>query len=158
MKERAYAFLGDLGIDFERFEHPPLFTCEDAKRFRPNADFLDVKNLFIRNRDKSNLYLVILPASKRADVNALRAALGESKLCFAEQDLLHERLKVSQGAVSILSLINLESPDVTVLIDKEVVEAARVGFHPNVNTETLVFAGGAIAKILDAAKVRSRVI
>ena len=158
MKEKAYAILEELKIPYEKFEHPPLFTCEDAKKHRPNCDFLDVKNLFVRNKNKSNLYLVVIPADKRADLQAIRELLQETKLCFAESELLAEKLKVTQGAVSILCVANLDNSDVTVLIDSQILEAKKVGFHPSINTETLVFATSAIPIILNHAKVNWKII
>ena len=158
MKEKAYKLLEKLGIEYKKFEHPALFTCEDAKKHRPNCDFLDVKNLFIGNKNKSNLYLVIVPADKRADLKSLQERLGETKLSFADNNLLSERLKVTQGAVSILCVANLDNPNIFVLIDGEVMKSKQVGFHPSVNTETLVFDTSAVPSILDHAKVKWQIV
>jgi len=159
LKERAYQFLERLGIEYKKYEHPPLLTCDDAKKHRPSDDFLAVKNLFVQNRKCTNLYLYVLPAAKRADLNYVREKLQESKLSFVEGALLMDKLKVTQGAVSLLNLINLDDPaDVVALIDREVFDAKQVGFHPSVNTETLVFATADISKIIDAVAVKWQII
>ena len=158
MREKSFEMLKKLGIDFEHFTHPPLFTCEDAKKHRLDCEFLDVKNLFLRGKDRDNIYLAVLPSEKRADLKMMQELLGEARLRFADSELLQEKLKVTAGAVSLLCVANLDSPDVKVLIDKDVLAGDKVGFHPSVNTETLVFACSSIPKILDYAKVKWCVI
>jgi len=158
MKESAYKLLETLEIVYKKFEHPPMFTCEDAKLHRVDCEFIDIKNLFVRNKDKSNLYLFTLPADVRADLKQLQARLGETRLCFADADMLMEKLKVSPGSVSLLNIANLDKPDITVLIDKKIMDSEYIGCHPNINTETVVFHCEYIPKILNHVKVKWQII
>jgi len=154
MKENAYKLLNDLEIPFQTVQHPPLFTCQDAQKY--NINFLgctEAKNLLLRNSNKSNYYLVILSLHKRADLKGLQESLKETKLSFADEETLFEKLKVKIGAASLLNVANIEKTDVRVLVDKDLLQSKTVGFHPSDNTETLVFASKEIQRILDYKKV-----
>ena len=152
MKEKSYALLEKLGVEYKKIEHPPLLTCEDGKLHRAIGDELQVKNLFLQNKNKSNFYLVVLPADKRADLNQIREALMESKLSFAGEAEMESKLRVTRGAVSLLNIASVEKPEVTVIVDNEIFKSEKAGFHPSINTETLVFETKEIPKILNFVK------
>ena len=60
---------------------------------------------------------------------------AKKKLFFASGEELKEKLNLTPGSVSIFGMIY--ASDVTLIIDKEIWESKRAGFHPNVNTATL---------------------
>ena len=66
------ARLRELGIEFTRHEHPPVATVEEAKAHWAGIDATHCKNLFLRNQKGSRHYLVVLTASKRADLQGGR--------------------------------------------------------------------------------------
>ena len=150
MKEKAYQFLEGLGIGYQKFEHPPLFTCEDVIKYGMDRNGLEVKNLFVRNQNKSAYYLVVIPSYKRADLRCLQEVLcSSSKFSFASCDDLEKMLGTYAGAVSLLNVVNVPGSKVTYVIDECVFKADTVGFHPSDNKETLVFETKHIGKILD---------
>ena len=59
-------------------------------------------------------------------------------------------LGLTPGAVSPFGLINDPGHRVEVAIDVAVRDAARVAFHPNVNTATLVVSGADFQRFLAA--------
>ena len=52
-----YKLLKDLKIEFKIFEHPPLFTVNDAKKYRENMHGFHTKNLFLRDKKKKIIWL-----------------------------------------------------------------------------------------------------
>ena len=159
MKEKAYRLLDDIGVKYQKVEHPPLLTCEDAKKYRTDNDGLHVKNLFVQNKKKSKFFLVVLPAEKRADLKEIQEKLDETKLSFASETDLEQKLGTTRGAVSLLNIANVEKLEsVAVVLDKEIMESEKVGFHPSVNTETLVFSTDAISKVLNAVNIEWKII
>jgi len=145
----VHQVLDKLGVEYRKIEHPPFLTCQDVVDYGIHREGLQCKNLFVRNKDKSKFYLVILPAAKRADLKVVQELLWETRLSFASEEDLAQKLGVCRGATSLLSAMNIKDSNVTVIVDGEVMRAESVAFHPNVNTETLVFAAGAIPKILN---------
>jgi len=133
-----------LGIPYEIVIHPPIYSAFDRVRQEIEVDGLICKNLFLRNKDKSNYYLYTLPIDKRADLSALQRVLGETRLSFGKEDALWELLHIHPGSVSLLNIIgvseeNLSEKPFKYLIDAEVLNATRMGVHPNDNAATIVF-------------------
>jgi Ala-tRNA(Pro) deacylase len=130
--------LDALGIPFERHEHPAVFTVEQALEHWAGIDALHCKNLFLRNKKGDRHFMVVAAHSTPIDIAAIAARIGEGRLSFASAERLAAHLGLTPGAVSPFGLINDRSGSVRVLIDSTLRAAARVGFHPNVNTATVV--------------------
>lgn len=145
-----YAALEALAIPFEKFDHPPLFTCEDSEKYELPDMGGHTKNLFIRNKRGDKYYLVTVCAEKRVDLKALAKLLAESKLSFASPERLMEVLKLTPGSVSPFALINDTEKQVTVIIDNGLMRHDRLGYHPGLNTQTLVITSKDLPKFLEA--------
>ena len=151
MNEQAvYDRLAELGIAYRRFEHPPVATVEAAERHWTDIDATHCKNLFLRNQKGDRHYLVVLLASKRADLRALAVQIGDGKLSFASPERLRTHLGLTPGSVSPFGLINDVRHGVRVVLDRDVAGAERVGFHPNINTATLTISGADFRRFLEA--------
>ena len=129
-------YLKKLGIKFNIFNHPEVYTCEEAEQYSKNIKGIHSKNLFIKNKKSKVFYLVIIPANKKINMDELSEIVND-KIKFANENDLKEILSLSSGAVSPFGLINDKEGKVKVIIDKEVGESDFVSFHPNINTETL---------------------
>jgi Ala-tRNA(Pro) deacylase len=145
---RLYAALTDLGIAWVRHEHPPVFTVEEAERHWTEVRGLHCKNLFLRNKKGNRHYLVVMEHRKNADLRRLAEQVGDDRLSFASPERLQAHLGLSPGAVSPFGLINDRARAVQVIVDADLRQAARVAFHPNVNTATVVIGGDAFARFL----------
>ena len=77
------ARLAELAIAYERHEHPPVATVDEAERYWDGIDAVHCKNLFLRNQKGNRHYLVVLLHSKRADLRAVADQIGDGKLSFA---------------------------------------------------------------------------
>ena len=149
-RRKVYGVFDGLGIPYEAFDHPPIFSAADEVRKEIRIDALICKNLFLRNKDKSRYYLFTLPLDKRADLVALQAALGETRLSFGDAGALWEKLRIRPGSVSLLNVIGAYEPaagkgadakqPLRFLVDAETLRAPRIGVHPNDNAATIVFA------------------
>lgn len=148
-KEQAvYDVLEQLKIPFERHEHPPVFTVEEAARHWAAVTAAHCKNLFLRNKKGTTHYLVILEHTKQADLSHLVKRLGDDRLSFASPERLMTHLGLTPGAVSPFGLINDRERRVQVVIDADLKSAERIAFHPNVNTATIVLAGADFQRFL----------
>ena len=144
-----------LGIPYEIVIHPPIYSAFDRVRQEIEVDGLICKNLFLRNKDKSNYYLFTLPIDKRADLVALQRALGETRLSFGKEDALWELLHIHPGSVSLLNIVGATQKEPSLLcplkflVDAEVLNVPRIGVHPNDNGATIVFPPDRLKEIFE---------
>ncbi len=139
-EQAVYAALDALGIRYTRHEHPPVFTVEEAEQHWSGIDATHCKNLFLRNKKGNAHYLVVVERTTPVDIRKLTAALGEDRLSFASPERLATHLGLTPGAVSPFGILNDHAHAVIVVLDAALRDAARVGFHPNVNTATITLA------------------
>ncbi len=124
-----FALLDQLGIEHSTIEHPPFFTVEEGRPWHDKIPGLHCKNLFIKDR-KGGIWLVVMPADKRADLGRLEKALGTPRLSFARPDVLHEVMTLTPGAVTPFGLMNDTQRRVTVILDEEMLESEWLNVHP----------------------------
>jgi Uncharacterized conserved protein len=158
VEEKVYEIFKLLNIEYEKINHPALVTCEDIEKYKVKIDGVDCKNLFIRNKDKSKYYLVCLPVGKRANLKELEEKLNETRLSFGNEEMLYEKLKITKGSVSLLNIIEVEKTDVKFIIDQSLIGVKKVGFHPNVNTATILFPATGIDKIMQYYNVEYKFV
>ena len=137
-EEAVASALAALGIDYERHEHPPASTVGEAVDHWRDIDALHCKNLFLRNQKGDRHYLLVVVHTKRVDLRAVAAQIGDGKLSFASPDRLLTHLCTTPGSVSPLALIHDAASDIPVFIDADFRTAERVSCHPNINTVTVV--------------------
>jgi Ala-tRNA(Pro) deacylase len=133
----VYATLDALGITYETYGHPPVFTSEDAADHWAGIDGVKVKNLFLRNKKGDRHYLVVLEISKRADLRRLVTIVGDDRLSFGSPERLMAVLGVTPGSVSPFGLIHDPTRAVRVIVDADLRSAGRLIFHPNINTASV---------------------
>src|SRR4029450_6890852 len=149
-EEAVYGRLNDLGIVFTRHEHPPVATDAEAERYWAGLDAVHWKNLFLRNQKGTRHYLVIVGHSKRADLRSIADQIGDGKLSFASPERMMTHLGVTPGSVSPFGLINDRNHHVRVFVDRDLKSAARLSFHPNVNTVTVTISAADFERYLAA--------
>jgi len=151
-------FLQSKQINYSLHEHPEVYTCEDADKYCKNIPGLTCKNLFLKDKKGKRYFLVIIPAKKQAELKKICETIGVSKVSFANEQTLQEKLDLKPGSVSPFGLINDKNNEVEVYIDKEVLEADIVGFHPNRNTATLELSGEMFKKFFKAINKEIHII
>jgi Ala-tRNA(Pro) deacylase len=119
-RERVYALLNRLGIEYEIVEHPAMFSAADNELHERDINATIFKNLFLRNKDKSRYYLYSLPIMKRADLAALASHISETRFSFGNEGELWNNLRIRPGSVSPLNVIDAPETDVEILIDCEI--------------------------------------
>ena len=144
-----YAALSALGIQYELFEHPPVFTAEEAALHWAAIHGAPVKNLFLRNKKGDRHYLVILGIEKQADLRRLVKVIGDDRLSFGSPERLQRYLGVTPGSVSPFGLIHDASHSVRVIVDSDLKNAERLIFHPNDNTASLTISGADFVRFLE---------
>lgn len=157
-EEKVYTALKDLGITYEKHEHPPVYTVEEAKAHWADIRGAHVKNLFLRNKKGNRHFLVILRFDKRLDIKNLQHIIGAGGLSFASDRRLEEYLGLNPGAVSAFGILNDEEKAVEVVIDRDLMAEEMINFHPNVNTVTLTISVKDFRRFLDESGNRVSVL
>ncbi len=134
---RAYRLLEQLNIPFRRLDHAPAMTMEDCDGIDTLLNIEHCKNLFLRNTQKTEFYLLLLPHHKKFRTAVLSKQIGTARLSFAEEEFMVKYLDIHPGSVSILGLMNDKEHRVHLLIDREALTREYMGCHPCVNTSSL---------------------
>lgn len=144
----VYEALGALGITYDTYEHPPVFTSEDVEAHWRAIPAAPVKNLFLRNKKGNREYLVIVGVEKRVDLQQLVKAIGDDRLSFGSSDRLMQTLGLTPGSVSPFGLLHEGSRGVQVIIDTDLRREERLIFHPNINTASVTISFSDLEKFL----------
>lgn len=135
---RAYDLLDSLKISYTRIDHeamPTIEACHDVDKL---LGIEICKNLFLRNAQKTDFYLLLMPGMKRFKTSILSKQIGSARLSFAEPEYMREFLDITPGSVSVLGLMNDKDNRVRLLIDADVINGQEYfGCHPCINTSSL---------------------
>jgi Ala-tRNA(Pro) deacylase len=142
-----FAFLDEHQIDYQRVDHPPVYTVAEAQALVPPMPGTNTKNLFVRNKAGTRHLLLIVGYAKQVDLQALAALLDEKRLGMASPQRLMKYLAVESGAVSLLAIVNDPESAVEVIMDAELWQADMLKCHPLVNTSTLAISRRDVARI-----------
>jgi len=132
-----FTFLDQNAIVYQRHDHPPVYTVEEAGRLVPNLPAAKTKNLFLRDQKGRRHFLVCVEADKQIDLKALAGILDVKRLSFGSARRLEAYLGVTPGAVSVFGIIHDTGHGVEIIFDRSLWQQATFQFHPLVNTSTL---------------------
>lgn len=145
--------LDEWGFDYKLYEHPPLPTIELALDYWTKCckeeDAVHCKNLFFRNHKGNKHYLVIIECHKTLPIHDLEKVLHQGKLSFASPERMERCLGTTPGSVSLFGLINDPEKKVKLFLDKDLMEAGHISFHPNDNTATAVIPNSDFRRFLE---------
>ncbi len=153
-----YRFLEEHHIEYERHDHPAVYTVEEAERWVPPLPGAKSKNLFLRDKKGNRHFLVVVAAKKRVDIKTLPDVVVSSRLSFGSPRRLEKYLGVEPGSVTLLAIFNDPDQHVEVFIDRELWESEAFNFHPLVNTSTLVITRSNLQRFIDATGHAIRIV
>ncbi len=153
-RKKVFDALKKLDISFQIYDHLPIRTSDDAFLLPEDVEGGKCKNLFLRNNEGTNHYLVILELKSRCDLNFLAHKLNEKRLGFASEDRLMRYLGVPSGSVSPFNLLNGQGKDVFIIVESGLLHYEKLVFHPNENTATLVLSVKDFMKFLQSLENR----
>ena len=147
-KEKVYSYLEENRIPYTKIDHEPMHTIEAIAEAGIDPDGLIAKNLFLRNDNGKQHYLVTIRGEKNADLKDVRKQIMSSRLSFASEERLMKCFGVHQGSVSPLGVLNDPEAHVIVALDKDLLDQPTIGMHPNDNTATVFLAPEDLQNIL----------
>jgi Ala-tRNA(Pro) deacylase len=144
------SFLRKHNLDLPTFYHSEAITCADYRKLNLNLPGAHTKNLFLRDKQGTQHFLLVVPADLQINLVALSAQLSVSKLGMASVDRLQHFLKVMPGAVSILALFADLDRKVQLLIDQSLWNSSAIQAHPMINNQTMIISQANLLKFLKA--------
>ncbi|MGO3652362.1 YbaK/EbsC family protein [Vagococcus sp.] len=145
-EQEAYELIKELDLEYKAYEHPPITSVREMPY---EFDSPLVKNLVLKAKKGKKIYLVILPREKQADLKKIAEVLDEKRLSFLSEESLLDILKVPAGTVTPFALPNDKEHQLTVVLDRDIDQEDTVGFHPNVNTATLIIPFKELLRMLE---------
>ncbi len=134
--EQLLERLDALGIEYRYYQHPQVFTVDEARCHCSHIPGGHCKNLFLRAK-KKQYWLLVLEADARVDLDGLARHVGASRFSFASRERLLQILGVIPGAVTPLALINDHDQRSRVVLDQRLMDFQTVNFHPLINAATV---------------------
>jgi Ala-tRNA(Pro) deacylase len=150
-RNNLFRYLNELNIQHSTIEHEPIFKVEDSVLLKKNMVGANTKNLFLKDK-KGELFLVCAVSDTKINVNKLHHALGCKRLSFGKPEVLKDALGVMPGSVTLFSIINDKNLEVTLVIDKSLMNYDIVNFHPLLNDATTAISNKDMIKFAKSTK------
>ena len=136
-EERCYDLLDSLGVEYARADHEHADTIEACKAIEKLLGCEICKNLFLTNRQMTEVWLLLMPGEKPFKTKLLSKQIGSARLSFASPEQMLRYLDITPGSVSVLGLMNDSEKKVRLLIDRDLLGQESIGMHPCINTSSL---------------------
>lgn len=157
-KNDIYDLLNAKNIPVICTEHRPVYSMEELDALEIPADAVICKNLFLRNNNGKQHFLLSVPAATHVDLKELAVKLASSRLSFASAERLEKYLGLQSGLVSPFGLLNDTSKSVIFVSSKNLPPSAIIGIHPNDNTATVWLAFGDLLSLLSELTVEVKLV
>lgn len=136
-EERCYELLDRLGVEYARVDHEHADTIEACHEIEKLLGCEICKNLFLTNRQMTEVWLLLMPGEKPFKTKLLSKQIGSARLSFASAEQMLQYLDITPGSVSVLGLMNDKENKVCLLIDRDLLTQESIGMHPCINTSSL---------------------
>ena len=139
LETRVYQELEKLGIKYERVDNDVVEAMEECVEISEKLGAEIRKTIVVCNRQKTEFYLVILPADKRFDSKLFAAMMRTARVSFASAEDMKNVIGLTPGEASVMGVLNDPEGKVQVVIDKAVADAEWFACNPGANTTHLKF-------------------
>jgi len=148
--EELLAKLDGLGIAHTTHHHPPVFTVEEAQRWKGDLPGAHTKNLFLRDK-KGTMWLVVALHDRDVDLKAVAPQVGaRGRLSFGSAERLMRYLGVIPGSVTPFAVINDHGGRVSIALDSGLGRQEVWNAHPLDNSMTTAVRGEDMIRYLEA--------
>ena len=139
LETKVYQELERLNIKYERVDNDSVEAMEECVEISDKLGAEIRKTIVVCNRQKTDFYLVILPANKRFDSKLFASMMRTARVSFASPDDMKAVIGLTPGEASVMGILNDAEGKVQVVIDKAVADAEWFACNPGANTSHLRF-------------------
>ena len=142
VEEKILSALKAQGIEYEVFEHDPVYTCPQMANFLKTDEAHIAKSMIVKKNDGTYL-LAVLPGNRKIDFHRLGLVTKAAPVILAPKKEAEEIAQCSVGCVYPLGhIINLET-----LFDSAILRQEYVYFNPGSHTKSVKISTQALAKL-----------
>jgi prolyl-tRNA editing enzyme YbaK/EbsC (Cys-tRNA(Pro) deacylase) len=142
IEEKILSSLKAQGIEYEVFEHDPVYTCPQMANFLKTDEAHIAKSMIVKKSDGTYL-LAVLPGNRKIDFYRLGQVTKAAPVILAPKKEAEEIALCSVGCVYPLgNIINLET-----LFDSAILRQAYVYFNPGSHTKSVKISTQSLIKL-----------
>jgi Ala-tRNA(Pro) deacylase len=128
LEEKIIQTLENQGIEYEAFEHEPVYTNPTMAVALGVTEAETVKSLVLTTKEKAMVVLV-MPGNKKVDWKAAAKTVNTKKVSFAKPEAVSEAVGCEVGCVPPFGHLT----DLPVYMDPELLRKTEVYFNPGVH-------------------------
>lgn len=151
------SILDNLEINYQIFDHEPIFTVAEGEHLKANIPGTHCRNLFVRDK-KGRMFLVVVANETAVDLKKLSGLLDCGRLSFGSPERLWQHLGIYPGAVCPFTVINDKDHQVDVILDRFMMDQEIVNYHPLDNAKTISVRPADLLKFLDSTGHKPRIL
>ncbi|MEP3889151.1 MAG: prolyl-tRNA synthetase associated domain-containing protein [Hellea sp.] len=148
-RQDLFDYLDNLAIAHKTYDHAPIFTVEEGADIKANMPGGHTKNLFLKDK-AGKFFLICALGDTNIRINKLHPLLGCKRLSFGKAEPLLDLLGMTQGSVTLFSILNDTEHQVTLILDKALLNHDIVNFHPLLNDATTAISSEDMIKFAKA--------
>jgi Ala-tRNA(Pro) deacylase len=134
LETKVYEELTRLNIKFERVDNDSVETMEECVEISNKLGAEIRKTIICCNRQKTDYYLVVLPADKRFDSKLFASMMRTARVSFASAEDMESLIGLTPGEASVMGILNDPECRIQVVIDKAVADDEWFACNPGANT------------------------
>ena len=134
LEKEVYNKLEELNIEYDRVDNDVVESMEECIEISNKLGAEIRKTIIVCNRQKTDFYLVILPADKRFDSKLFSQKMECARVSFASGEDMENLLGVVPGSATVMSLVKDKENKVKVIIDEEVAKEEYFSCNTGANT------------------------
>lgn len=155
--EDLFKILAELNIDYQLHRHEPIFTVAEGEHLKKNIPGEHCRNLFIRDK-KERMFLVVAANDTAIELKKLQGLLQCGRLSFGSPERLWRTLGIRPGSVCPFCIVNDREKHVEILLDKTMMEADLVCYHPLDNAMTIGLSPADLLRFIEFTEHRPHII
>lgn len=139
--EQIIQRLDRLNLTYEKYEHEPVVTSEEAAKIRNSSLDAGAKAL-VMNADGKQV-MIVVPGSKKANLNAIKKALDVKDLSMANKNDVESKTGVEIGGVPPLgSLFGMKT-----YLDEQLLSLPEIFFNAGSKSISIALSPEALVKV-----------
>ena len=132
IEDEITSYLNARSIEYEVFEHDPVYTCPQMASFLKTGEATIAKSMVVR-RSNGVFILAVLPGNKKIDFHRLGTIAKSLPLSLAPKNEAETVTRCSVGCVYPLgNIINLQT-----FFDEALLSQEYVYFNPGSHTKSV---------------------
>jgi len=143
-EEKIIGILQKKRIDYEIFEHEPVYTNPTMAAALNVSESETVKSLVLLTKEKKMVVLV-MPGDKKVEWKKAAAGIGTKKVSFAKPEAVLEKVGCEVGCVPPFGQLT----ELPIFMDPDLIKKEHIYFNPGVHDKSFKIKAWDLKKLCD---------